>query len=158
MKFVDIVNPSSPVVKRNLTFKTEEYCAASWNSSNSTFTWGDGGWNSSWIFMAAEGVNGDLSNWVVLHLKVSDFINASTQKLTVVFKKNDGSNPPNGPTRSFVVSPDASGNIDIPLYDVQWGDCDITEIQDLTIYGCERDDNTKTASVRVTEAYYFKRE
>ena len=144
--------------RKNLTFRTEDYCKAEWDADTSTFTWGQDnkGWDDAWTFMAAQGVSGDLSDWMLLHLKVSDFTNASAEKLTIVFKKNDGSTPPNGPTKEFVVSPDVLGNIDIPLYGVQWGNCDIKNIQDLTIYGCDRDDNTIPASVKVTEAYYVK--
>lgn len=140
--------------KHQLTFKTEDYCAATWDAASSTFTWGLGGANSAWTFMSAEGVSGDLSGWKRLHLHVSDFTNASKQQLTIVFKKDDGSFPPNGPTRKFVVKPDASGDIDLQLEGVKWGNCDITKIQDLTIYGCARDDNSQNASVKVTDAYY----
>ena len=141
--------------KQYLTFKTENYCAAKWDPSTNTFTWGLGGWNPDWVFMSAEGISGDLSSWTLLHLHVSDFTNASAKKLTVVFKKNDGSYPPNGPTKQFVVSPDASGDIDIPLEGVNWGNCDIRNIQDLTIYGCARDNQSQNASVKVTDAYYI---
>jgi poly(3-hydroxybutyrate) depolymerase len=144
--YIDEVQP--------LTFKTEVYCAAQWNASTNTFTWGSGGWNSEWVFMAADGISGDLSDWTLLHLHVSDFTNASAKELKIVFKKNDGSNPPSGPTKEFIVSPDASGDIFLSLEGVNWGNCDITNIQDLTIYGCSRDDNTKNASVKVTDAYY----
>ncbi len=144
-------------IKNNLTFKTEAYCAAQWDPSTSTFTWGQGGWDTAWTFMAAEGVSGNLSDWDRLHLKVSDFTNASDQLLKVVFKKNDGSNPPSGPTKEFFASPNASGDIDILLSGVDWGNCDIYNIQDLTIYGCMRDDNSRPASVKVTEAYYVKK-
>ena len=140
--------------KQYLTFKTEDYCAAKWDASTNTFTWGLGGANAAWTFMAADGISGDLSGWKLLHLHVSDFINASTQQLTIVFKKNDGSYPPSGPTKEFVVSPNASGDIDIQLDNIDWGNCDITNIQDLTIYGCARDDQSKNASVKVTDAYY----
>jgi hypothetical protein len=37
---------------------------------------------------------------------------------------------------------------------VNWGNCEIKEIYDLTIYGCARDDENQAASVLVTEAYY----
>lgn len=141
--------------KHALTFKTETYCAARWDASTHTFSWGQGGANAAWVFMAAEGVSGDLSGWTQLHLHVSDFTNASARQLTVVFTMNDGSWPPSGPTKKFVVSPDSSGNIDLPLGDVNWGSCDITKIQDLTIYGCARDDQSKEASVKVTDAYYI---
>ena len=70
-------------------------------------------------------------------------------------KKNDGSFPPSGPTKEFIVSPDASGNIDISLENVNWGNCDIKNIQDLTIYGCARDNNSNNATVKITEAYYI---
>ena len=141
--------------KHNLTFKTEDYCAATWNANTNTFTWGSGGSNSAWVFMAANDVSGDLSYWTKLHLHVSDWTNASAKQLTVVFKMDDGSWPPNGPTKEFVVSPDESGDIDLSLEGVNWGDCDITKIQDLTIYGCARDDNSIDASVVVTDAYYI---
>ena len=63
--------------KQNLTFKTEDYCAAKWDANTNTFTWGSGGVNPEWVFMAADGVSGDLSSWTLLHLHVSDFTNAS---------------------------------------------------------------------------------
>ena len=141
--------------KQYLSFKTEDYCAATWDASTCTFTWGLGGANAAWTFMAAEGISGDLSGWKRLHMHVSDFTNASAQQLTVVFTMNNGSWPPSGPTKKFVVSPDASGDIDIQLEGVSWGNCDITKIQDLTIYGCARDDQSINASVKVTDAYYI---
>lgn len=142
-------------IKQYLSFKTEDYCAATWDASTSTFTWGLGGANAAWTFMAAEGISGDLSGWKRLHMHVSDFTNASAQQLTVVFTMNNGSWPPSGPTKKFVVSPDASGDIDIQLEGINWGNCDITKIQDLTIYGCARDDQSINASVKVTDAYYI---
>ena len=140
--------------KHHITFKAEDYCAATWDAATNTFSWGLGGANSAWTFMAAEGISGDLSSWKRLHLHLSDFTNASAKQLTVVFKKNDGSFPPAGPTKEFIVSPDAAGDIDILFEGVDWGNCDITNIQDLTIYGCARDDASKNASVKVTDAYY----
>ncbi|MBR3456263.1 MAG: prolyl oligopeptidase family serine peptidase, partial [Bacteroidaceae bacterium] len=141
--------------KQYLTFKTEEYCAATWDEESKTFTWGSGGWDSTWVFMTAVGVSGDLSSWTKLHLKVSDWNNARAQQLRIVFKTDNNTWPPSGPTKEFVVSsPDASGNIDLSLEGVDWGNCDITNIQDLTIYGCDRYNDTMDASVKVTEAYY----
>ena len=142
--------------KKYLSFSTEDYCAAKWNAETNTLTWGSGGWNSAWTFMAAKDVSGDLSTWEKLHLNAKNFTNSKEEKLTVVFKKNDGSNPPSGPTKEFVVSPDANGDINIDLTKVEWGDCDITNIQDLTIYGGERTDATTDASVVVTDAYLEK--
>ena len=142
--------------KRYLTFSCADYCAAQWNSETSTLTWGTGGWNSAWTFMAADGISGDLSEWESLHLNAKNFVNSQENKLTVVFKKNDGSNPPSGPTKEFVVSPDDNGDITIDLKNVAWGDCDITNIQDLTIYGGARVDETQSGSVVVTEAYFEK--
>ena len=140
-----------------LAFKTEYYCAANWDAGTHTLSWGPGyqtGFNEpTWTFMAAEGINGNLSSWKRLHLHVSDWNNANTQKLKIVFKKNDGSIPPTGPTREFEEEPDASGNIDISLENVDWGSCDITNIQDLTIYGYPNDDGS-VASVKITDAYY----
>ena len=144
--------------KHALTFTTgEDYYAANWDSSTYTFSWGPGyqAWGQpEWTFMSAVGISGDLSNWTHLHLHVSNWNNASAKQLTVVFKKNDGSSPPSGPTKEFVVSPNASGNIDLNLVDIDWGNCDITNIQDLTIYGCARDDDSQVASVVITDAYY----
>ena len=141
--------------KQNLTFRTDDYCTANWDASSSTFTWGSGGWgNPEWVFMTAEDVSGDLSSWTKLHLKVSDWTNASAQQLKIVFTTNDGSWPPSGPKKEFIVSPDASGNIDLSLEGVDWGNCDITNIVDLTVYGCDRDNTSMDASVKVTEAYY----
>lgn len=149
--------------KKYLTFKCEDYCAAKWNAETNTLSWGSGGWNTAWTFMAANyedgtAVSGDLSEWELLHLNAKNFTNASAKELTVVFKKNDGSNPPSGPTREFVVSPDENGDITIDLTNVEWGNCDITNIQDLTIYGGARDDNSVDASVVVTDAYLAKGE
>ncbi len=142
--------------KKYLTFSCAEYCAAQWNSETNTLTWGSGGWNSAWTFMAADGISGDLSEWQSLHLNAKEFTNSQKEELTVVFKKNDGSNPPSGPTKEFVVAPDANGDITIDLTTVEWGDCDITNIQDLTIYGGARTDANQNASVVVTDAYFEK--
>ena len=142
--------------KKYLTFSCADYCAAQWNSETNTLTWGSGGWNSAWTFMAADGISGDLSEWQSLHLNAKEFTNSQKEELTVVFKKNDGSNPPSGPTKEFVVAPDANGDITIDLTTVEWGDCDITNIQDLTIYGGARTDANQNASVVVTDAYFEK--
>ena len=142
--------------KKYLTFSCAEYCAAQWNSETNTLTWGSGGWNSAWTFMAADGISGDLSEWQSLHLNAKEFTNSQKEELTVVFKKNDGSNPPSGPTKEFVVAPDANGDITIDLTTVEWGNCDITNIQDLTIYGGARTDANQNASVVVTDAYFEK--
>ena len=59
-----------------LTFETQEYCAATWDSNTNTFTWGNrDGWNTAWTFMAAQNISGDLSNWTHLHLHVSNWTN-----------------------------------------------------------------------------------
>ena len=142
--------------KQYLTFETGVFCAAKWNAETNTFTWGSGGWNPEFTFMTAKDVNGDLSSWTKLHLNVSDFTNSKEEKLHIVFKTNDGGYPPNGPRYEVDVTPDVSGNIDIDLSSVVWGSCDITNIGDLTIYGCERTDNTVDASVKVTEAYLYR--
>ena len=151
--------------KHPLTFTTNDtYYAANWDSSTNIFSWGPGyqasNWSDhpEWTFMTAVDINGNLSNWTHLHLHVSNWINASAEKLTVVFKTNDGSWPPNGPTKEIEVSPNASGNIDIDLPPTGgWGNVnnfDISKIQDLTIYGCARDDESLVASVVITDAYY----
>ena len=144
--------------KQYLSFEAAFYCWSTWNGT--TFSWGpgtnEGKWNEDWVFMAAKEISGDLSSWERLHLNAKNFTNASAKQLTVVFKKNDGSNPPSGPTKEFVVTPDENGEITIDLTNVEWGDCDITNIQDLTIYGCARDDNSTKASVDITDAYLEK--
>lgn len=142
--------------KRYLTFETADYCAAKWDAETNTLTWGSGGWNPDFTFMTAKGVNGNLSSWTKLHLNVSDFTNSKEEKLHIVFKTDNGVWPPSGPTYEVDVTPDVSGNIDIDLSSVVWGSCDITNIADLTIYGCERTDNNVDASVKVTDAYLYK--
>ncbi len=148
--------------KVSLSFSCAEYCHATWNSGTKTFTWGvapTADWaagNTDWVFMAASGISGDLSEYTKFHINAKNFTNASAQELTIVFKKNDGTNPPSGPTKEFKLSPDANGDITIDLTSVAWGDCDITKIQDLTIYGCARDDDSAPASVVVTDAYLEK--
>ncbi len=139
--------------KKNLTFSCADHCAARWDAESSTFSWGSGGWNPAWTFMTADGISGDLSSYTFFHMHVSDFTNATENQLTVVFTYNDGSWPPSGPTKEFVVAPDANGDVYIDMINVDWGDCKITKIQDLTIYGGTRTDNTIDASVKITEAY-----
>ena len=149
------VSSTEDEAKQYLAFKTPEYCAANWNAATNTFTWGSGGWNTAFTFMEAVGVSGNLGNWKKLHLHVSDWSNASAQRLKVVFKTDDGQWPPSGPTKEFDdLSPDASGNIEINLEGVEWGDCNIENIADLTIYGCTRDNDQTDASVKVTDAYF----
>jgi len=143
--------------KNYLRFTCADYCNATWDSETHTFTWGAiEGKTAEWVFTTASDISGDLSSWTKLHLHVSNFTNASANKLTIIFKKNDGSWPPNGPTKSFEVGPDESGDIDIDLTSVNWGDCDISNIQDLTIYGCARDDESQHASVEITDAYLYR--
>ena len=48
--------------KKNLTFETPWYCAASWNAETNTLSWGSGGMDASWTFMTATDINGDLSS------------------------------------------------------------------------------------------------
>ena len=135
--------------KKALSFETPEYCAATWNATTSTLTWGSGGWNSGWTFMAAKDISGDLSSWETLHLNAKNFTNASSEELKIVFK----SGGQEGPTKEFTESPNENGDITMDLTKVDWGDCDITSIFDLTIYGGARIDGTQDASVVITDAY-----
>ena len=144
-------NTSNSLKGKNLTFETPVYCAATWTESTKTFTWGTGGYNTAWTFMAAQGISGDLSEWTGLHLKVSDFTNSVENKLKVVFK-SDGQS---GPTSEFTVAPDAKGNIDIDLTNAG-GNCDFTNVFDVTIYGLDRTDPSQDGSVKVTEAWLYK--
>ena len=127
--------------------------------ASKTLTWGtyvaaDSQFPSpAWTFMTMDGVSGDITKWNQLHLNVSDFDNALEYKLRVVFKENDGSNPPSGPTVEVDATPDGKGNIDIDLAKLDWSKCDRTKIQDVTIYGLDRIDATKNASVKVNEAW-----
>ena len=146
-------------IKKGVTFSTEWYCNAKWDEASKTLTWGtyvaaDSEFPSpAWTFMTMDGVSGDITKWNQLHLNVSDFDNALEYKLRVVFKENDGSNPPSGPTVEVDGTPDGKGNIDIDLAKLDWSKCDRTKIQDVTIYGLDRIDATKNASVKVNEAW-----
>ena len=141
----------------DLTFTTAEYCAAQWDATAKTLTWGQGGWNAAWTFMAADGVSGDLSEWTKLHLKVSDFTNSKENKLKVVFQENDGNMPPAGAKAEGELVPDAEGNIDLDLTTFNWGQCPKNNVADMTIYGLDRTDETAAASVKVTEAWLVKK-
>ena len=72
----------------NLTFETPDYCAASWDAGTKTFTWGSGGWNSAWTFMAVSNLKGDISAYTKLVFKLEDFTNSFEHKLTIYFKGN----------------------------------------------------------------------
>lgn len=144
-------------VKQDLTFKTEDYCTAQWTEADKTLSWGTGGWgNADWTFMAAQNVSGDVTEWTKMHLKATDFVNSKENKLKVVFKENDGSNPPAGPTTEFVVEFGEDGVAEIDLAAADWK-CDRTKLQDLTVYGMERTDATVAATVKVTEAWLEKK-
>ena len=144
-------------VKQDLTFKTEDYCTAQWTEADKTLSWGTGGWgNPDWTFMAAQDVSGDVTEWTKMHLKATDFVNSKENKLKVVFKENDGSNPPAGPTTEFVVEFGEDGVAEIDLAAADWK-CDRTKLQDLTVYGMERTDATVAATVKVTEAWLEKK-
>ena len=138
----------------NLTFGCAGYCHAQWDGN--TFTWGTapaGGWgDDGWVFMTANGISGDLTAYTSLHLKVQDFTNASAGKLKVVFQENTGSTPPNGLSVEADLIPNTSGIIDLDLNALDWKGIR-NNIYDMSIYGCDRDDESQTASVKVTEAY-----
>lgn len=139
--------------KRYLGFKAGWYCNASWNSATNTFTWGTGsGLDASYVFIEALDVEGnDFSAYTSFHMNAKSFTNASAQELTVTFKSGDSNA---GPTKSFTVSPDGNGDINIDLTAVaDWGSCDITHIYDFTIWGCARDNEEISASVVITDAY-----
>lgn len=150
--------------KLYLRFQTPWYCTATWTESTSTFTWGSGGTgNPDWTFMAVEDLSGDLSSWTKLHMKLSDWTNVTVtaQKLTLYFKENKG----NTQSMEWVVpvelTPDASGNVDIDLTDLDWKTVggepiDNTKIVDVTIYGGARTNENQDGSVKVTEAYLYK--
>ena len=138
----------------DLQFKCEEYCAATWDAATNTFQCGKGGWNTAWTFMAAQGISGDISSYTLLHLKMESFTNSS-EELTVVFKENDNSNPPSGPTHEFVAKPNSDGIWELDLTDVDWT-IDITKLQDLTIYGGARTNEEEVGSVIVSEAYMIQ--
>ena len=141
----------------DLLFSCEFYCAATWDAETSTFSWGLGGNNPSWTFMAAkevtgQDISGDITSYKKLHLKMENFSNSVEEKLTVVFKQNDGTNPPAGPTDEFVATPDENGVWELDLTTVKWT-IDKTKLQDLTIYGGARTDEEQNGTVKVTEAY-----
>lgn len=137
--------------RRDLRFSTADYCAAHWDAATNTFSWGSGGWNAAWTFVDC-GVSGDITAYTKFHIKVENWNNASAQTLRVVFKENNGTNPPSGPTteETLVFGSDGVGEIDLTQLD--WT-CDRTKLQDLTIYGCDRDDPSVDASVVIVEGW-----
>lgn len=141
----------------NLTFGCAGYCHAQWDGN--TFTWGTApawGWGEDgWVFMTANGISEDLTAYTSLHLKVQDFTNASAGKLKVVFQENTGSTPPNGLSVEADLIPNTSGIIDLDLNALDWKGIR-NNIYDMSIYGCDRDDESQPASVKVTEAYMVK--
>ena len=145
--------------KKELTFTTAEYCAATWNATDKTLQWGQGGWNPAFTFMTADGVTGDVTEWQKLHLKATNFVNSKENKLLVKFKEDDGKWPPSGPETDFIVETDAEGNIDIDLTaaDIDWK-TDRTKLADLTIYGQERESTETYGQVTVSEAWLSKTE
>ena len=150
-----VVTTPGGVVKKELTFSTAEYCAASWDAATSTMTWGTGGWDPSFTFMTADDIKGDVTEWTKLHLNVSDFTNSAENKLKIKFKEDNGAWPPSGPETDFIEAPDADGNINIDLAAATWN-TDRTKLADLTIYGMDRTDATATGSVKVNEAWLEK--
>ena len=147
----------------NLQFKTESYCAASWDSSNNIFSWGLGGWNSAWTFMIVKDLSGDLSSWETLHLKLTEFTNSVSPTLTIYFKENKGNTQSMDWVTSAELTPDANGIVELDLTTFDWenddpskGTIDKTNIVDVTIYGGTRTDNAENGSVKVTEAYLYK--
>ena len=143
--------------KKELTFKTEDYCAAKWTEADKTFQWGKGGWNEAWTFMAAQGITGDVSEWQKMHLKATNFVNSKENSLKIMFKEDNGSGNHDGPTTEFVVSPDENGNIDIDLAAAEWK-CDVKKLEDLTIYGLDRESTETYGQVTVSEAWLSKTE
>ena len=150
--------------KKELTFTAEFYACAKWNEADKNFQWGGKnekgeiwGWNEAWTFMAANDVSGDVTEWQKLHLKATNFVNSKENKLNIVFKEDDGSNPPSGPTTEFAVTADESGNIDIDLAAAEWK-CDRAKLKDLTIYGLDRESAETYGQVTVSEAWLSKTE
>ena len=145
--------------KKELTFSTAEYCAATWNATDKTLQWGQGGWNPAFTFMTADDIKGDVTEWQKLHLKATNFVNSKENKLLVKFKEDDGKWPPSGPETDFIVETDAEGNIDIDLTaaDIDWK-TDRTKLADLTIYGQERESTETYGQVTVSEAWLSKTE
>ena len=150
--------------KRNLEFKTEGYCTASWNSSTNTFSWGSGGVNNpAWTFMIVKDLSGDLSSWETLHLKLTDFTNAKSQTLTIYFKENKGDTRSMDWVTSATLTPNENGDVVLDLKNFDWknvdpskGTIDKTNIVDVTIYGGERTNPAMDGSVKVTDAYLEK--
>ena len=144
----------------NLTFETPDYCAASWDAGTKTFTWGSGGWNSAWTFMAVSNLKGDISAYTKLVFKLEDFTNSVENKLTIYFKGNIGNTQSMDHVTSAVLEPDADGYVELDLTTLDWTNdndpeetIDNTDIADVTIYGGARTVDTQDGSVKVTEAY-----
>ena len=149
--------------KLSLSFKTEFYCAASWSSSTNTFTWGLGGNNSAWTFMAVQNLSGDLSEYTKLHLKLTEFSNSVDNKLTLYFKENKGNTQSMDYVTAVNLVPDNNGVVEIDLTTFDWKNqktptetIDKTNIFDVTIYGGARTNDSENGSVKVTDAYLEK--
>lgn len=140
--------------KKYLEFETPWYCNASWKAESNTFSWGKN--EGEWIFMTAKDVSGDLTSWTKLHMRVSNWDNASAKNLKVVFQEYTGNTPPNGASANEVLSPDENDVIELDLTTFDWGACPKTNINDMSIYGCAKDDASKEASVKVTDAYLYR--
>ena len=149
--------------KLSLSFKTEFYCAANWSSSTNTFTWGLGGYNSAWTFMAVKDLSGDLSEYTKLHLKLTEFSNSVDNKLTLYFKENKGNTQSMDYVAAVNLVPDNNGVVEIDLTTFDWKNqktptetIDKTNIVDVTIYGGARTNDSENGSVKVTDAYFEK--
>ena len=156
--------------KLNLTFNTQWYCNANWNSETNTLSWGtypqDDWMDKGWTFMAVNELDGsgdgvdpyDMTPWTKLHMKLSDWDNVAEQKLTLYFKEKKGNTQSMDWVVKVDLTPDDNGIVEVDLTKIVWktedgDDINKNNINDVTIYGGVRTDDTENGSVKVTEAW-----
>ena len=141
--------------KTNLTFKTDWYTNIAW--SNSTMTWPNNmEGNLSWVFIEVANFGKDrqedITEYTTLVITLSDFENASTAQ--ICFQDQDGNGSPGSGHYARVDL--QSGRNEIDLTTLDKGNCDFDKLQDITIYGGARTDETAQASMKILEAYFEK--
>ena len=138
--------------KVNLQFRTDWYTNVTW--SDPTMTWPDNfEGNLSWVFIEVSNFKKcDITEYTKLVITLSDFKNASTAQ--IAFQDQDGNgNPGSGNYKRVDLIP---GKNVIDLTTLDKGNCDFDRIEDITIYGGARTDESEKASMKILEAYFEK--
>lgn len=155
---------SANAERLDLTFGTEWYCTASWNSTTRIFSWGSGGvGNPDWTFINVTNLSGDVSGYTKMTFKLEDFTNSSETKLTLYFKENKGNTQSMDYVAKVDLVPNANGVVEVDLSTFDWKNnktpsetIDNTNIYDVTVYGAPRTDGSQDGTVKITEAYLEK--